>query len=282
MTGAFSKLTDMTNEVPQKLERIAKTIARAGQCSRREAERWIEDGRVAVNGNVLTSPALNVGDSDIITIDGKRIGAAEPTKLWLYHKPVGLVTTHSDPEGRATVFEHLPREIGRVISVGRLDLNSEGLLLLTNDGDLARALELPRTGFIRTYRARAFGRVNQKQLDALKIGMVVEGVRYGPIDAILETDGSANSWISLSLREGKNREIRKVLGALGLSVNRLIRLSYGPFELGKLERGEVMEVSAAKIKKLLEQLANQEAVPVKRESAKNFGLRRKANSRPPK
>jgi 23S rRNA pseudouridine2605 synthase len=272
----------MTTDGITKLERIAKTIARAGSCSRREAERWIEGGRVAVNGQILSSPALNVSQDDLITIDGKQIATAEPTKLWLYHKPVGLVTTHSDPEGRATVFEHLPREIGRVISVGRLDLNSEGLLLLTNDGDLARALELPRTGFVRTYRARAFGRVSQKQLDALKSGIVVDGVRYGSIEAILERDGAANSWISLSLKEGKNREIRKVLGALGLSVNRLIRLSYGPFELGSLEKGEVAGIAPSKIKRLLEKLKNQEPETSPLAPSKNFGQRRKASSRAPK
>lgn len=274
----------MTDELQTpKAERIAKTIARAGECSRREAERWILEGRVAVNGKTINSPALNVSLDDKITIDGKEVEKAEPTKLWLYHKPVGLVTTHSDPEGRPTVFENLPQEIGRVISVGRLDLTSEGLLLLTNDGELARALELPRTGFVRKYRARAFGRIDQKTLDGLQNGITIEGVRYGAIEAFLERDESANAWIALSLKEGKNREIRKVLAALGLKVNRLIRLTYGPFELGKLERGEIIEVTPHKLRQLnafLEKQA-QEPAPV-RVPSNSFGHKRNASSRPPR
>ena len=235
-------------------ERIAKAMARAGYCSRREAERWIEEGRVSVNGAKIDSPALNVTKKDIIAIDGKAMNEKPQTRLFIYHKPTGLVTTHSDPEGRATVFENLPRELGRLISVGRLDLTSEGLLLLTNDGGLARLLELPSTGFTRSYRARAFGQITQEELSKLEDGITVEGVRYGAIEAILERGESANAWIRLSLKEGKNREIRKVLAALGLTVNRLIRTNYGPFDLGNLPRGEVTEVSRAALKKLIAQL----------------------------
>jgi 23S rRNA pseudouridine2605 synthase len=223
-------------------ERIAKTLARAGVCSRREAERLIAEGRVSVNGRKLESPAFNVTAKDEIRLDGKRIAAAEPTRLWRYHKPAGLVTTHRDPQGRPTVFERLPPGMPRVISVGRLDLNSEGLLLLTNDGALARQLELPASGWIRRYRARAFGAVTQAELDALAHGVEMDGMRYGAIEATLEQKRGANSWISLALKEGKNREVRRVLEALGLKVNRLIRVAFGPFELGVLKPGEVEEV----------------------------------------
>jgi 23S rRNA pseudouridine2605 synthase len=223
-------------------ERVAKFLARAGVCSRRDAERLIADGRVKLNGKTLDTPAVKVTAADKISVDGKLIGAAEPTRLWRYHKPAGLVTTHRDPGGRNTVFEHLPKDLPRVISVGRLDLNSEGLLLLTNDGALARRLELPANGWLRRYRARAYGRVQQAELDQLKDGITVEGVRYGAIDAKLERGAAANSWITLSLTEGKNREVRRVLEALGLKVNRLIRIAYGPFQLGTLEPGAVEEI----------------------------------------
>ncbi|MGD9817044.1 MAG: pseudouridine synthase [Hyphomonadaceae bacterium] len=222
-------------------ERIAKVLARAGVCSRRDAERLIAEGRVKLNGLVLDTPAVKVTARDKIEVDGRQIGAAAPTRLWLYHKPPGLVTTHRDPAGRATVFEHLPPELPRVISVGRLDLTSEGLLLLTNDGALARELELPSNGWLRRYRARAFGRIDQAALDRLKDGVTVDGVHYGPIEAKLERQ-AANSWITVAIREGKNREVRRVLDALGLKVNRLIRISYGPFELGTLAPGAVEEV----------------------------------------
>lgn len=195
-----------------------------------------------LNGRVLDTPAVKVTARDKLVVDGRPIGAAEPTRLWRYHKPSGLVTTHSDPAGRSTVFQHLPRDLPRVISVGRLDLTSEGLLLLTNDGALARRLELPANGWLRRYRARAFGRISQAELDQLRGGLTVEGVRYGPIEATLERPGSANSWITLSLGEGKNREVRRVLDALGLKVNRLIRIAYGPFQLGALAAGAVEEV----------------------------------------
>jgi 23S rRNA pseudouridine2605 synthase len=222
-------------------ERVAKFLARAGVCSRRDAERLIAEGRVKLNGKVLDTPAVKVTAKDKVSVDGRPIGAAEPTRLWRFHKPSGLVTTHRDPAGRATVFEHLPNDMPRVISVGRLDLTSEGLLLLTNDGELARRLELPSNGWLRRYRARAFGRVEQEELDQLKDGITVEGVRYGPIDAKLER-AAANSWITLSLTEGKNREVRRVLEALGLKVNRLIRIAYGPFQLGTLAPGAIEEI----------------------------------------
>ncbi len=236
-------------------ERIAKTMARAGVCSRREAEKIIEEGRVKVNGKVITSPALNVTDDDKIMVDDKPLAQKEVTRLWVYHKPPGLVTTHSDPDGRPTVFQNLPSDLGRVISVGRLDLTSEGLLLLTNDGELARLLELPRSGIERIYRARAFGDITQEKLNTLQDGIEVDGVHYGSIDAILERDATKNAWIRVVLREGKNREIRKVLAALGLQVNRLIRVKYGDFELGALERGEMSEVPQQKVKKTFAKLA---------------------------
>jgi 23S rRNA pseudouridine2605 synthase len=231
-------------------ERVAKFLARAGVCSRRDAERLIAEGRVKLNGKVLDTPAVKVTAKDRVSVDGRPIGAAEPTRLWRYHKPSGLVTTHRDPAGRATVFEHLPKDMPRVISVGRLDLSSEGLLLLTNDGALARRLELPANGWLRRYRARAFGRVEQAELDRLKDGITVDGVRYGPIEAKLER-AAANSWITLSLSEGKNREVRRVLEALGLKVNRLIRIAYGPFQLGTLAPGAVEEIPRKALKEPL-------------------------------
>jgi 23S rRNA pseudouridine2605 synthase len=223
-------------------ERIAKFLARAGVCSRRDAERLIEEGRVKLNGKVLDTPAVKVTAADKVQVDGRPIGAAEPTRVWRYHKPSGLVTTHRDPAGRATVFEHLPEDMPRVISVGRLDLTSEGLLLLTNDGGLARRLELPANGWLRRYRARAYGRVQQEELDTLKDGITIDGVRYAPIEAKLERGAGSNAWIAMSLTEGKNREVRRVLDALGLKVNRLIRISYGPFQLGTLAPGAVEEI----------------------------------------
>ena len=237
MTGSSSSPSNA-----QDGERIAKFLARAGVCSRRDAERLIADGRVKLNGRVLDTPAVKVTAQDKVQVDGKPIAAAEPTRLWRYHKPAGLVTTHRDPAGRATVFENLPTALPRVVSVGRLDLNSEGLLLLTNDGELARRLELPANGWLRRYRARAFGRVTQEELDQLKGGITVDGVRYGPIEAKLERGQGANAWITVAISEGKNREVRRVLDALGLKVNRLIRTSYGPFQLGTLAPGEVDEI----------------------------------------
>lgn len=231
--------------------RIAKAMARAGLCSRRDAERWIADGRVSINGAVISSPARDIGPSDRVLVDGQPLPGAEPPKLWRYHKPKGLVTTHRDPEGRLTVFDKLPAEIGRVISVGRLDVTSEGLLLVTNDGALARHLELPSTGWLRRYRVRAHGRITAEALERLQDGIEVEGVKYGPIEASLDSQQGANVWLTLGLREGKNREVRKVLGALGLDVNRLIRISYGPFQLQDLPPGQV-EVVRRRV--LVEQL----------------------------
>jgi 23S rRNA pseudouridine2605 synthase len=223
-------------------ERIAKVLARAGLCSRRDAEAWIADGRVAVNGRVITSPALDVTSRDTVMVDGAPLPERERTRLFLYHKPRGLVTTHSDPEGRPTVFESLPGDLPRLISIGRLDFNTEGLLLLTNDGGLARTLELPDTGWLRRYRVRAHGAITQEKLDELRNGVEVDGVKYGPVEATLERDQGANSWMLFAIREGKNREVRNILAHLGLEVNRLIRVSYGPFQLGELPEGEVEEV----------------------------------------
>ena len=217
-------------------------LARAGVCSRRDAERLIAEGRVKLNGKTLDTPAVKVAVGDKLTVDGRPVGAAPVTRVWRYHKPAGLVTTHRDPAGRPTVFEHLPADLPRVISVGRLDLTSEGLLLLTNDGELARRLELPSNAWARRYRARAFGRITQAELDVLQDGIAVDGVNYRGIEAKLERSQGANIWINLTLSEGKNREVRRVLEALGLKVNRLIRVSYGPFQLGALEPGEVEEV----------------------------------------
>ena len=232
-------------------ERVARALARAGVASRREAERLIAAGRVALNGQALTSPAVNVGKDDILTLDGQPVAEQAPARLWRYHKPPGLITTHKDPKGRPTVFERLPPALGRVISVGRLDLTSEGLLLLTNDGDLARQLELPSSGVVRRYRARAFGRASQEKLDRLAQGITVEGMAYGPIRAHLDGGRGSNVWITLELGEGKNREVRKVLEAIGLKVNRLIRTAYGPLELGDLAPGDVEEVHPKVVKRLL-------------------------------
>ncbi|MFG1305255.1 pseudouridine synthase [Xanthobacter autotrophicus] len=233
---------ELTPAAPKEAERIAKVVARAGLGSRREIEEWIEAGRVAVNGEVLTTPAVTVTAEDAITVDGAPLPERERTRLFIYHKPKGVVTTNRDPEGRTTLFEILPQGLPRLVSVGRLDLNSEGLLLLTNDGGLARVLELPETGWLRRYRVRANGEVNQAQLDSLLKGITVDGVEYGPIEAELDRVQGANAWITVSLREGKNREIRNVFGALGLQVNRLIRVSYGPFQLGDVPEGGIEEV----------------------------------------
>jgi 23S rRNA pseudouridine2605 synthase len=223
-------------------ERIAKRLARAGVCSRREAEKLIEAGRVAVDGLTLTTPATIVTEASRITVDGRPIGAPEPPRLWRYHKPSGLITTHRDPQGRPTVFERLPPELPRVVSVGRLDFTSEGLLLLTNDGELARRLELPANAWLRRYRARAHGGLDPRELVDLAKGITIEGVDYGPIEATVDRQKDRTAWLTLSLREGKNREVRRVLEHFGLQVTRLIRTSYGPFQLGQLARGGVEEV----------------------------------------
>jgi 23S rRNA pseudouridine2605 synthase len=223
-------------------ERIAKAMARAGLCSRREAEAWIAAGRVAVNGAVITSPALNVDPDHRITVDGAPMPGRERTRLFLYHKPRELVTTHADPQGRPTIFAALPKHLPRLLSVGRLDINTEGLLLLTNDGGLARVLELPATGWLRRYRVRAHGGVRDDALARLHAGITIDGVRYGPIEASLDRAQGANVWLTFAMREGKNREVKNVLGHLGLKVNRLIRVSFGPFQLGELAAGAVAEV----------------------------------------
>lgn len=257
-------------ETPLRAERIAKTMARAGIASRREVERLIGLGKVAVNGRILDTPATLVTRDDVITVDGKPIGSTQATRVWRYHKPAGLLTSHSDPTGRPTVFDALPAGLPRVISVGRLDLATEGLLLLTNDGELSRALELPSTSLVRQYRARARGKITQEQLDALKDGVVVDGVSYGPIEAKLDKakeskaeDGKApaNLWISISITEGKNREVRKVLESVGLTVNRLIRLAYGPFRLDVLPVGAVEEVGPRVIRELLADYIRPENLP---------------------
>ncbi|MGQ0682712.1 pseudouridine synthase [Bradyrhizobium sp.] len=237
-------------------ERIAKVLARAGLASRRDAEEMVTQGRVTVNGRVINSPALDVTANDVVAVDGKPLPPRERTRLFLYHKPRGLMTTHDDPEGRPTVFDNLPEGLPRLISIGRLDFNTEGLLLLTNDGGLARKLELPDTGWLRRYRVRAHGEVTQAQLDELKKGIEVDGVKYGPIDATLERDQGANVWVVFAIREGKNREVRNVMAHLGLEVNRLIRVSYGPFQLGELAEGQVEEV---KTRVLREQLGERVA-----------------------
>ena len=223
-------------------DRIAKVLARAGVASRREAERMIEAGRVSVNGEKITRAALNVTDKDKITVDGKPLDAPEPARLWLYHKPTGLVTTHKDEQGRATIFDDLPEDMPRVMSVGRLDLNSEGLLLLTNDGGIKRKLELPSTGWLRRYRVRVKGRPSDEMLEPLRKGTHVDGTDYQPMIVSLDRQQGANAWLTVGLREGKNREIRRAMESIGLSVNRLIRVSYGPFQLGQLKAGAVEEV----------------------------------------
>ena len=251
--GKCAKLPVMSENSTDKPagERIAKVMARAGLCSRREAERWIEQGRVAVGGTVLDSPAVVVTQSDIITVDDKPIAGPEQSRLWRYHKPVGLVTTHKDPQGRSTVFEKMPSHLPRVISVGRLDLNSEGLLLMTNDGEMARKLELPSNDWARRYRVRVRGTVNEDRLAALSRGITISGIRYSAIEAVLDSQTRTNAWLTVTLHEGKNREIRKVMEHLGLEVGRLIRISYGPFQLGNLERGEVAEIPGKTVREQL-------------------------------
>ena len=243
----------MTSGPQEDGERIAKALARAGVCSRRDAERLIEEGRVSVNGKVLDTPATKVTAADRIVVDGKPIRSAERTRIWRYYKPRGLVTTHKDEKGRPTVFEHLPDNLPRVISVGRLDFNSEGLLLLTNDGSLARRLELPSNGWTRRYRVRVFGKLEQADLDRLKKGVTIDGVAYGPVEAVLDRQQGGNAWATISLKEGKNREVRRLMEFIGVKVNRLIRVSFGPFHLGLLKEGAVDEVPYKAIKEQLGQ-----------------------------
>ncbi len=240
------------------MERIAKVIARAGLCSRREAERWIADGRVRINGEITDSPAVNVSEGDEIIVDGNPLPEAQETQLWLFHKPAGIITTRNDPQNRTTIFDILPENLPRVISVGRLDLNSEGLLLLTNNGELARYLELPENALERKYRVRVFGQVDEKKLAALKDGITIkdpengEKIRYAPIKARIEKTGRGrNSWLLFTLQEGRNREIRKICQHMGLSVNRLIRISYGDFHLGNLPVGGVRKAPQKIVKTLI-------------------------------
>jgi len=274
-------------------ERIAKVLARVGVASRRDAEKMITDGRVSVNGRKLNTPAFNVTDKDHISVDGKPIGEADPPRLWRYYKAAGLVTTERDPDGRPTVFQKLPAGLPRLNSVGRLDINTEGLLLFTNDGGLKRYLELPSTGWLRRYRVHAFdgqkGKVDDKrlisQLEALKDGISVDGVNYKSIDASLERRVGGNVWITMSLREGKNREIKKVLEHLNLKVNRLIRLSFGPFQLGQLEEGKIEEVPRRILRQQLgkqwHELIDEEASPSGRSEAKTEPKRQPQTTRRP-
>lgn len=232
-------------------ERLAKFMARSGVCSRRDAEELIKQKRVTVNGEIIDTPAFKVEGSEKILLDGEKLPEIEQTRLWLYHKPSGLLTTHKDTEARATVFDHLPAGLPRVISVGRLDLNSEGLLLLTNNGELSRKLELPENGWSRRYKVRVHGFVNKNKLADLAKGATVDGINYGPVKAELESQNGTNSWLIVTLNEGKNREVRKLMKSIGLEVARLIRLSYGPFQLGNLKKGEVREVPQKVLKEQL-------------------------------
>lgn len=235
-------MIEKPTQAPPEGERIAKRLARAGVASRREAERMIEAGRINVNGKTLTSPALNVTARDRILVDGKPLAEAEPARLWRYHKPSGLVTSARDEKGRPTVFDRLPPELPRVMSIGRLDLNSEGLLLLTNDGEMKRKLELPSTGWLRKYRVRVHGQPDEAKLAPLMRGLSIDGERFQPMTVTVDRQQGANAWLTVGLREGRNREIRRALEAVGLTVNRLIRISYGPFQLGELKPGEVEEI----------------------------------------
>ena len=236
---------------PKRGERIAKWLARAGVASRRDAEKMIAEGRVKLGGKVVETPATFITPGDHVTVDGKPVAAPERTRLFRYHKPDGLVTTHRDPEGRPTVFAALPPGLPRLVSVGRLDLTSEGLLLLTNDGALARKLEVPANGWLRRYRVRVHGRVDEKALAALARGVTVDGVQYGPIEAGLDARQGTNAWLTVSIQEGKNREVRRVMAHLGLEVTRLIRTAYGPFQLGALEPGAVEEIPRKVLKEQL-------------------------------
>jgi 23S rRNA pseudouridine2605 synthase len=266
-------------------ERVAKVIARAGLASRREAEAWIAAGRVAINNATIRSPAVNVGAADRVSVDGKPLPARERTRLFLYHKPRGLLTTNADARGRPTIFASLPKHLPRVVSVGRLDLSTEGLLLLTNDGGVARVLELPSTGWLRRYRVRAHGSVTQAALDRLRSGITVDGIRYGSIEATLDRAQGANVWLTFAIREGKNREVRNVLRVLGLQVNRLIRVSYGPFQLGDLAEGAVEEVRTRTLRDQLGErltalagadFAMQLPLPAKRGEGRGEGLSQRA------
>lgn len=269
----------MTEAATPKGERVAKWMARAGLCSRREAERWIADGRVKVEGKRIDTPAIVVDAAEKIEVDGQTLSPPDTPRIWRYHKPPGLVTTHKDEKGRATVFDKMPEHLPRVISVGRLDLNTEGLLLMTNDGGLARTLELPKTGWKRRYRVRVYGSVAPARLEKLKDGITIDGVKYGAIEAKMEKRTTANAWLQMTLTEGKNREIRRVLEHLGLKVNRLIRTDYGPFKLGDLTRGAVKEVSRRHMREHLYKLGSDEDGKPKKPSRKGWA---KAKKKPAK
>ena len=257
---------------PPEGDRIAKVLARAGVASRRDAEKMILAGRIAVNGKIIDRAALNITDADKVTVDGKPMPPPEPPRLWLYHKPIGLVTTTRDEQGRATIYDKLPPELPRVVTVGRLDINSEGLLLLTNDGGVKRQMELPSTGWLRKYRVRVNGRPTDVQLEPLRQGITVDGERFQPMTVIIDRQQGANAWLTVSLREGKNREIRRALQDIGLSVNRLIRISYGPFQLNTLKAGAVEEIRR---KVLRDQLGLEIAIEAPKPSRKPPQRRRK-------
>lgn len=241
--------TTQATDIPG--DRVAKVIARAGICSRREAEVLIEQGRVSVNGDTLTQPGVKVTADDIVRVDGEKLPALEPARLWRYNKPTGLVTSHKDERGRETVFDTLPEHMPRVISIGRLDLNSEGLLLLTNDGTLARSMEHPSRGWTRRYRVRVHGDIKPRMFDPLEKGVTIEGIHYGPVQVKLDRKPSVNSWLTVTLKEGKNREVRRLMEHVGLKVNRLMRTAYGPFQLGSLKPGELTEIPGKVLKEQL-------------------------------
>lgn len=251
MSSEFGNFMDKKQEGLKEEERIAKVIARAGICSRREAEKLIAEGRVQIDGEIITNPAVKVGKKNRILVNSVPLPEADIAKLWLFHKPRGCLTTNRDPEGRRTIFDFLPKNMPRVITVGRLDYNSEGLLLLTNDGELARSLELPASGWIRTYRVRAYGRVNKRTMEEIRKGAVVEGIKYEPARVKIESAKGDNFWLEVSVCEGKNREVRKLLDYAGLKVSRLIRTHYGPFKLGKLARGNVEPVEGSKLQEVM-------------------------------
>ena len=235
----------------EKKERIAKIMAAVGLCSRREAERWIAAGRVVVNGQTLMTPACVIGEEDSVMVDGKPLGQKQSRRIWIYNKPAGLMTTNRDPQGRPTIFEKLPTNMPRVVTVGRLDFNSEGLLLLTTDGGLARELELPSRGWKRKYRVRVHGKVTSEVIGRLTKGVKVNGIVYAPCQIEIEREQGTNTWVLMTLTEGKNREIRRLMDFFGLPVTRLIRVSYGPFQLGNLPEGCVREVPARVLKEML-------------------------------